>query len=132
MSNKSLNRKHRILLIADETVGASFKGALVAKGYEVKIIKSFGRLKVVYFELSRQKYDILILTNTSLRPRHILRLVPVIKLKFPKTKILVLSGWDRVDFITTLKLLKIDDFFLLPIGLTELVTNVNKLVEHQH
>jgi hypothetical protein len=127
MTKYSVPRKHRILLIADE-IAPSLKEVLEANGYDVNIVKSYGCFEAIYSELSRYDYDMLIPTNNSLSPEQILELVPVIKIKFPKIKIMVLSGWVALDFITDLKRLKIDDFASLLIDHNELIAKVNELL----
>jgi len=124
---RSITKRHKILVVADE-LGMILKEFLHAEGFDDNIVKSYGRLEEVYSELARLEYDMVILTNNSLRPGDILDLVPEIKLRFPGIRILVLSGYTSLDFVLKLKREKIDDFFPLPFKADELLPRIKELL----
>ena len=107
--------KKKILPIAEDLLGELIKEYLIDEGFNVTLFESY-RSDVIYSELCRVKYGLVILTNTCLMPSQISELVPVIKENFPKIKILIGSGWDSSDFIDELKRFGINHFFSLPFG----------------
>ncbi|MFN0157248.1 MAG: hypothetical protein ACKVRP_04145 [Bacteroidota bacterium] len=124
---RSVTKLRRILLIADE-LGLILKDILYAEGFEVNIVKSYGRLDEIYSELTRLEYDMVIPTNNSLRAEDIPDLVREIKLRHPRIRILVLSGYNSLDFISQLQEHEIDGFFSLPPLIDELVPRIKELL----
>ncbi len=90
--------------------GSCLERVLQQRGYVVTIVESHD----VSRELTRQKFDLLIVTNTSISPAQIQRMVPEMKARYPDTRIIVLSGYCPDDFVTDLKQKGIDGFLLLP------------------
>jgi len=111
---KTLLKKHRVLLISDKNIGDLMIKSLNNLEFEIKRIESWGRLDVVFFELSRFQYEMIILTNSTMTASEILPIIPEIKKRFPKIKILVISGDTRDEYLKKLWDLKIDGFLPMP------------------
>lgn len=125
-------KKHSILVIAATTnLGMILKEILQADGYEVKIIEADNRLFEVYDELARNEYQILIPTNNSLTPAAILELVPEVTLRFPKIKMVVLSGFQEPEFMARIKTNSISDFFPLPFKIDEFRKRIKELLHFE-
>ena len=121
--------KRSILLIAaKDPLGDIFSQALVEEGFDVVVVESYGRLDEVYSELSRKKYDLVIATNNSLTPTHILELIPEIKRRWPDIKVVVLSGYYFPDFVVELKRANIDEFFPSPYRFGDILAKIQGLL----
>lgn len=108
-------RKPKILIVVDLDFGKFLKGILNDLDYEVNTIESSGQLDVIYLELSRTKYEIVILTNTTMTATHIIPVVPEIKKRFPNIRIIVISGDAREEYIKELYDLQIESFLKIPL-----------------
>ena len=115
------------LIIAVE-LGPPLREVLEKEGYVVSIVKSYGRLDEVYSELARKQYDLVLPTNNSLGPQSILELVPEIRKRHPKIRILVLSGFHPSDFVSQLEQIGVDLFFPAPFQMDEVVRKIKELV----
>jgi len=78
--------------------------------------------------LARIDYDLVIPTNNILSPQYILELVPVIKSKYPKAHIMVLSGYRSDDFDSKLWRCGVVDIFPLPFEMSDLVSRVEEIL----
>jgi DNA-binding NarL/FixJ family response regulator len=76
--------------------------------------ESYGTFSDVFRNITRRKFDMVIATNTSLPPARIQRIVPEIKTRYPRARIIVLSGYYSEDFVADLKKKGIDGFLPLP------------------
>jgi CheY-like chemotaxis protein len=114
-----------------DQVGGIISNILNRKGFDVTVVDSSRSIKETYMEiraeLSRGKYDLVLLTNNGLRPSDIRVLIPEIKRKYPGIKIIVLSGWNTPKFIRDLKEQGIDGFLTLPFAHDDLVQKVTSI-----
>ena len=102
-------------MIAEEDgVGACLEAVLRQHGYHVRLAGSYGTVPDVSFATARSTCDLVIVTNTSLPPARIHTIVPSIKARNPRVRIVVLSGYYPDDFVTELKQKGIDGFLTLP------------------
>ena len=116
-----------VLIIADE-LGPPLREVLEREGLDVSIVKSYGRLEEVYSELARKHYDLVIPTNNSLGPQHLLEVVPEIRKRHPKIRIVVLSGYHPPDFVSRLQQSGIDAFIPTPFKVDEVVGKIKDLL----
>jgi len=121
-----LVKKNKILLNADADWGDIIINMLKGFNFEITRIESFNKLDIVYLELSRFQYELVILTNSAMTATGILPSIPEIKKRFPMMKILILSGDTRDEFIKELYDLKIDGFLPLPFMKSSFVELVTK------
>jgi DNA-binding NtrC family response regulator len=121
-----LIRKPKILIVVDLDFGKFLKGILRDLDYELNTIEAYGQLDVIYLELSRTQYEIVILTNTTLTATHIIPVVPEIKKRFPSIRIIVISGDVREDYIKELYDLKIESFLKIPFEVSYLKQIISK------
>jgi DNA-binding NarL/FixJ family response regulator len=121
-----LVKKKKILINADENHGNIMIDMLKGLNFEINRIESYDNLDVVYFELSRIQYELVILTNTAMTATGILPVLPEIKKRFPMMKILIISGDTRDEYIKKLFDLKIDGFLPLPFMKSSFVEIVTK------
>jgi len=122
-----LTQKKSVLVIADE-LGQLLKEVLEKEGFDVSIVKSYGLLEEVYSELGRRQYDLVIPTNNSLKPEHILELVPEMKKRQPKIRIIVMSGYYPHDFVSHLERNGADSFLPAPYKMDEVVRKIKDLL----
>lgn len=120
-----LLKKHRILIVSDKDIGDLMIKSLKSLDFEINRIESYGRLDVIFFELSRLHYEMIILANT-ITASHVLPIIPEIKKRFPKIKILVISGDTRDEYLKELWDLKIDGFLPMPFMISSFVELVTK------
>jgi DNA-binding NarL/FixJ family response regulator len=128
--HQDITKRSKILVMAND-MGFIFKDMLTAEGFEVNVVESYGRLDEVYSELDRLDYDIVIPTNNSLMPAHILDLVSGIKLRFPGIRIMVISGYNAPDFVLKLQEYRIDGFFPLPFEVEKVLPRIKELLNTQ-
>lgn len=130
-SGQSVGGKGRLLVIArkdKDDVGGFIAENLETKGFEVQIVEAEGRqdyiLDDVYSELSRRSYEVVLPTNNGLGYPYILKLVPGIKERFRKVRIIVVSGYHEADFVNRLTEYGIDGFIRMPFKVDDLVRHV--------
>lgn len=126
LTNSSVLKK-RVLIVADD-MATFLKDFIMAGGFEANSITSYGNLDKVYAELTRLEYDMIIPTNNSLRPGDILTLVPEIKHRFPRIRILVISGHMLPEFVSKIQEFRIDALFPMPCDLNKLVLRIKELL----
>jgi DNA-binding response OmpR family regulator len=125
--------KHRVLVIAElRSLGGALLMILRKEGYEVTVVDPFHSRSYpkgyadVDKAISEKKYDLIIPTNNGLVPGKILELVPEIRKIDPIVKILVMSGYDKPEFVRDLWEKGIDDFMLLPFSVEDFMARVKK------
>ena len=119
-----------ILLVCDreEGLGEVLQAELEDEGFGSEIVESYGRLDEIYNELSVPGYRMVILTNNSLSPPHIVAVVPEIRKRFPAIKIVVLSGYTESAFVAKLHNAGINAFFEMPFDSVDLIATVERLI----
>jgi DNA-binding NarL/FixJ family response regulator len=75
-----------------------------------------------------RRFDLVIVTNTSIPPAHIPSIVPEIKARHPHGRIIVLSGYSFEGFVEDLKQKGIDEFLPLPFEEDALLGEVARLL----
>jgi len=110
------------------SVVSVIKEYLEREGFAVTIVDSYGPLDAVYVELSRHGYTAVLPTNLGLRPEPILELVSKIREKFEGVKIVVVSGYDPLAFVTELRRCGVDDFLVAPFKLEYLRRRIRFLL----
>jgi DNA-binding response OmpR family regulator len=111
--------KLKTLVVGEiDTIGSVISILLQREGFDVTIVDSFRSAEETYAEtkaeLSRNQYDVVVLTNNGLPPKKILELIPEVNGKHPDIKIIVLSTWDAPEFLKNLREQGIHDFLSMP------------------
>lgn len=120
---------HNVLVIAQrQALGACLEGLLQEHGYHTTVSESYGRFSNVLQYLVRKKFDLVIVTNTSIPPADIPSIVPDIKAQHPHGHIMVLSGYSSEDFVEDLKQKGMDRFLPLPFQEDALLGEVARLL----
>jgi len=102
-------------VIAEEhSVGACLEAVLREHGYHVTLTESYTIASDISFATASSTCDLVIATNTCLPPARIRAIVPAIKARYPRIRIVVLSGHYPDDFVADLKQKGIDGFLTLP------------------
>jgi CheY-like chemotaxis protein len=101
---------------------------LQGHGYHTTVAESYGRFSNVLQYLVHKRFDLVIVTNTSIPPADIPSIVPEIKARHPRGRIIVLSGYSSEDFVEDLKEKGIDRFLPLPFEEDELLGEVAGLL----
>jgi len=102
---------HNVLVIAEKhNFGRCLESLLLEQGYHVTTMESYDILK----GLPGMNFDLVIATNTSVSPGQIKSIVPDIKTRYPKCRVLVLSGYFPKDFVANLREIGVDGFHPLP------------------
>jgi len=129
---KDIELQKKILVVAaQDNIGELLSYILTKEGYFVSIVESWGVFEEVFSELKRQQYNIVLLTNNSLQPHHILYLVSEIKNQFPSLCVFVLSGYKEKDFIVNLKQQEIDEFLSMPFKSDNLVSKIKRIFSNK-
>jgi DNA-binding NarL/FixJ family response regulator len=118
---------HRVLVVSEEPLGGIMTRLLQAEGLTVDVVLSYGRHQTMYAKLAERAHDVVVLTNTTLTPTHILQVIPVIRRLFPWVRIVVLSGWLEGEFLSALERLEVRDAFKLPADLAAAVRRIHTL-----
>jgi DNA-binding NtrC family response regulator len=121
-------RRNLLLVAAKDEMGMLLPEILKDEGVDVTVVESYGQLEEVYGELSRTKYYMVMLTNNSLMPPHILTLVPEIKRRYPGLKVTVMSGYRTHEFDRELELRGIEAFFPIPFDPEQFVARIKELL----
>ena len=129
--------KLKVLVVGGlDQVGGIISNILNRKGFDVNAVDTSGQVKEtlseIPAELSRRKYNPVLLTNNGLIPRMILNLVPEIKRSNPGIKIIVLSGFSTPEFVRDLIEQGIDDFLPLPFALVDLIQTVSSILDEEN
>ena len=114
--------------MSEVELGTVLTAMLQAKHLAVDVVESYGRHDAMYASLSRGAYDVVLLSNTTLTPKLILEVAPVIQSRFPAVRIVVLSGWMENDFVVSLELLDVHDVFKMTEGIEAAVHRIAELV----
>ncbi len=97
-------------------------------GYHTTIAESYSRLSKAFQYLLHKRFDLVIITNTSIPPSHIPTIVPDIKARHPRGRIIVMSGHCPVDLMADLKQKGVDGFLPLPFEEDALLKEVARLL----
>jgi len=129
--------KLKVLVVAElDSIGGLISNILNRIGFDVNVVDTSGQVKETHSKiragLSREKYDLVLLTNNGLRPSDIQALIPEIKKKYPGIKIIVLSGFSTPKFVRDLKEQGIDDFLSLPFAHDDLVQKVTSIFDEEN
>ena len=120
---------HNVLVIAQRhALGACLEGVLQAHGYHTTISESYGRFTNVFPYIVFRRFDLVIVTNTSIPPTHIPSIVPDIKSRHPDGRIIVLSGYYPLGLVTDLKQKGVDGFLPLPFEEDALLEEMARLL----
>lgn len=83
-------------------------------GCFINNVKPYSDERIVYDELKRKRYDLIIMTNTVMLRPEIGFVAEYVKNNYPDMRIIVLSGDTHPGFIDFLNRVPIDAFFKLP------------------
>jgi DNA-binding NtrC family response regulator len=111
-------------------LGACLEGVLQGHGYHTTVSESYGRFSNVLQFIVRRRFDLVIVTNTSIPPAHIPSIVPDIKARHPQGRIIVLSGCSSEGFVDDLKRKGMDEFIPLPFEEDALLGEVARLLSN--
>jgi DNA-binding NarL/FixJ family response regulator len=109
-----------------EVIGACLGEVLREHGCNVTVKESFGRSSHTPPDTPPEAFDLVIATNTSLPPSQIQRIVPHIKARHPRARLIVLSGYCPDDFVADLVRKGIDGFLPLPFEQDALLKEVDR------
>jgi DNA-binding response OmpR family regulator len=129
--------KLKVLVVAElDQVGGIISKILNRTGFDVNVVNTsltLGQVEEthseIHAELSRGKYDLILLTNNGLRPIDIQAFIPEIKRKYAGIKIIVLSGWNTPEFVRNLMEQGIDDLLPLPFVIVDLIQTVTSIFD---
>jgi DNA-binding NtrC family response regulator len=132
--------KLKVLVVGGlDQVGGSISKILNRTGFDVNVVNTsltLGRVEEthseIHAELSRGKYNLILLTNNGLRPGDIQALIPEIKRKHPDIKIIVLSGFSTPEFARQLMEQDIDDLLPLPFAVVDLIQTVTSIFDEEN
>lgn len=132
--------KLKVLIVAElDQVGGPISKILNRVGFDVNVVNTsltLGQVEEtdseIHAELSRGKYDLILLTNNGLRPIDIQAFIPGIKKKNPGIKIIVLSGWNTPEFARDLMEQGIDDLLPLPFAIVDLIQTVTSIFDEEN
>jgi len=127
--------KWKILVVANlESIGEFLLILFNKRGFDATLVDSTRHIKEkyvkIYAELSRKKYDMVLLTTTCLRSSDIKALIPEIKKKHPAIKIFVMSSFGSSEFIKNLE--GIDEFLTMPFKVEDLVEKVTSIFDQEN
>jgi len=129
---KDIELQKRILVVAaQDNIGELLSYILSKEGYSISIVESWGVFEEVLSELKNEQYNMVLLTNNSLRPHHIQSLVSEIKGLYPSFCVFVLSGYKEKDFIVNLKQQGIDEFLSMPFKSDHLVSKIKSIFSNK-
>jgi DNA-binding NtrC family response regulator len=129
---KDIALQKKILVVAaQDNIGELLSDILIKEGYFVSIVESWGVFEEVLSELKDEQYNMVLLTNNSLQPHHILDLVSKIKRQYPSLCIFVLSGYKEKDFIVNLKQQGIDEFLSMPFKSDNLISKMKRIFSNK-
>jgi DNA-binding response OmpR family regulator len=118
---------NRILLISNQ-LGEAFSEDFKKNGLEVFSLGVDQNLNIIYEEMNRNKYNILILTNNWMNPKYIIHIIPIINNFYPSVKVMVLSGTYDDESIKMWKISGADIVMPLPFKIDDLIKNINILL----
>ena len=130
----------KVLIVAElDQVGGAISKILNRVGFDVNVVNTsltLGQVEEthseIHAELSRGKYDLILLTNNGLRPIDIQAFIPEIKRKYAGIKIIVLSGWNTPEFVRDLMEQGIDDLLPLPFAIVDLIQTVTSIFDEEN
>jgi len=129
-SDLERHRKERILIVAGEIMANLLGEMLEEEGFDVYSITN-GRpvsREAIFSELANKRYDMILPTNTAMRPPDIEALIPQLRSRYPNIGIIVFSGCDEPDFINALWREGIDDFIKLPFTIEKAVSRIKSVL----
>jgi len=127
--------KWKILVVAASNDLGDFLSIFFNKrGFDANVVDTTRHIKEkyvkIYAELSRKKYDMVLLTTTCLRSIDIKALIPEIKKKHPAIKIFVMSSYGSSEFIKYFE--GIDEFLTMPFKFEDLVEIVTSIFDQEN
>jgi DNA-binding response OmpR family regulator len=127
--------KWKILVVANlESIGEFLLILFNKRGFDVTLVDTTRHIKEkyvkIYAELSRKKYDMVLLTTSCLRSGDIRALIPEIKKRHPAIKIFVFSRFSSSEFIKNLE--GIDEFLTYPFTIDELMEKVTSIFDQEN
>jgi DNA-binding response OmpR family regulator len=112
------------MVIAEvQDIGPCIVEVLGANGFSVTLKERY-----LVSDWTARRFDLVIVTNTSLTPPEIRSTVPEIKSGHPEVRIMVLSGYIDERWVADLKLNGVDRFLPLPFKIKALLTVVSGLL----
>jgi DNA-binding response OmpR family regulator len=127
--------KWKILVVAASNDEGDFLSTFLNnKGFDVTLVDTTRHIKekyvMIYAELSRKKYDMVLLTTSCLRSGDIRALIPEIKKKHSAIKIFVLSRHSSAEFIKNVE--GIDEFLTSPFTIDSLREKVTSIFDQKY
>jgi DNA-binding NtrC family response regulator len=119
---------HVVIIAEAQTVGVCLEVTLRDQGYRLTLVESYEEFSDLWPRPGGIGVDMVIATNTSLSPARILQIVPGIKVQYPRSRILVLSGYGPREFVSALMQEGIDAFLSIPWIEAELLSAVADLL----
>jgi DNA-binding NtrC family response regulator len=127
--------KWKILVVAASNDLGDFLSIFLNKrGFDANVVDTTRHIKEkyvkIYAELSRKKYDMVLLTTSCLRSGDIRALIPEIKKKHPAIKIFVMPSYASSEFIKNVE--GIDEFLTMPFKVEDLVERVTSIFDQEN
>jgi len=130
---RSVIKRKKILIVGGQESYQQFILAMLEVGEiecDVTFVAPYWQDEVIYSELSRVEYNMVIVTNNfSYSALSIPGLVPEIRKKYPNIKIIVTStGFDEPNSVAALEAAGMDAFIPLPLRIEPFITKVEELL----
>jgi DNA-binding NtrC family response regulator len=123
-----IKSSEKILVIGD-TIGDIIKKILIRADYQVTVLKAYARFDIVYESLKKGSFRAILITNNTMGPDHISRMVPIISNYYPGVRIMVLSGYYNDKLIQGWQKSGADCFMPMPFECEDLKEKLRKLLE---
>jgi len=121
--------QNKVLVVADkDPLGDMIVDVLGDEGIGATVVESYGVFEEILSELDSSRYDLVLLTNSTLIPHQIPALLSEIKIKYPEVKVAVLSGHHKAEFVIDLERRDIDDFFPMPFEWDTFIKRIHNLL----
>lgn len=116
-----------VLIIAGEqSLGPFFASFVDRLGFRSHVVEIYGNSGEVLNALSHEQYDLLLVTNNTLRPDQIPELVSRARSAYPELAIVVVSGYTAPEFISEVTKRGANDFIPIPFEADQLIASVKR------
>jgi DNA-binding NtrC family response regulator len=117
------------ILVIGDSIGELIKKILIRGDYQVTVLRAYARFDLVYEALKKGCYRAILITNNTMGPDQISRMVPIISNYYPGVRIMVLSGYNNDKLIQGWEKSGADCFMPMPFECEDLKEKLRKLLE---
>ncbi|SYZ73132.1 hypothetical protein TRIP_C21250 [Candidatus Zixiibacteriota bacterium] len=118
----------QVLVAAEKILNDYFTDVLDDIGIDVITIEPALKKDAVLNALRKENFDLIILTNSDFPPGELPPLSALIKLNYPRAKIIVVTGYIGKDLANSLAVIGIDAFMTLPFKIAEMQAVVRRIL----